>query len=261
MEFVFSLDFVFSFEIFFAANIMKQCPVCKTNYSDKTLKFCLADGNMLSEIGENEQPTLVSPNRNPVQVNIPPQTSTDIFVPVTNAVQTQKRSVVPYVLSALVALLLIAVAALAVLVVMNPFGKSDGVISNNSNTVKPTVTPSPLPDNQNNELRAKLANLEKQLQEQKNKKPLNTQPSPSPAQNNQGTATARVRSSSDGFLSLRTEPSVKTGTQLIKIPTGATVQLENCAKNFLTIDGRRGRWCMVSYNGETGWAFDAWLEY
>ena len=240
---------------------MKQCPVCKTTYSDKTLKFCLVDGNMLSETGENEQPTLVSPNRNPVQVNIPPQTSPDAFVPVTNAVQTQKRSVVPYILGALVALLLIAVAGLAVLVVMNPFGKSDAVISSNSNSLKPAVTPSSLPDNQNNELQEKLANLEKQLQEQKNKKPSNTQPFPSPTQNNPGTATARVRSSSDGFLSLRTEPSVKTGTQLIKIPTGATVQLENCEKNFLTIDGRRGRWCMVSYNGETGWAFDAWLEY
>ena len=46
-----------------------------------------------------------------------------------------------------------------------------------------------------------------------------------------------------------------------RIPHGAVVNLENCEKQQTTVAGRRGRWCMVTYQGETGYAFDAWLQY
>ena len=46
---------------------MKQCPQCRTTYTDDTLKFCLADGTFLSEMGEEE--TAVRPA---VRVDIPP---------------------------------------------------------------------------------------------------------------------------------------------------------------------------------------------
>jgi hypothetical protein len=153
----------------------------------------------------------------------------------------------------------LGIAGISALIIINPFGKSEtAVVSNSSNNLKPTATPG----NQNDQLKEKLANLEKQIQDRTNqKKTSDTQPFPSPTQNNSAKPTARVAPSNDGFLSLRTEPSVKTGTQLVKIPSGATVNLENCEKNYMAIDNRRGRWCMVSYGGEIGWVFDAWLIY
>lgn len=247
---------------------MKQCPACKTTYTDESLKFCLSDGNLLSGGGETEQPTLVFQDRNPMQVNIPQNTAPNTFQLPTTPVQTNKKSSLPLILIALFALVLLAIIGVGAVFLFKPFGANETAIisnnsanSNNSNTKTNAST-----DTQSKELEDKLANLERQLQEQKNQKktttpqPFSTQP-PTVTAENSGNPTARVKPSGDGFLSLRTEPNVKTGTQLIKIPTGATVKLENCEKNFLTIDGRRGRWCMVSYNGETGWAFDAWLDY
>ena len=37
---------------------MKQCPSCLTTYTDETLRFCLADGSILSALDE-EQATLI----------------------------------------------------------------------------------------------------------------------------------------------------------------------------------------------------------
>src|SRR5258708_4093082 len=37
---------------------MKQCPVCKTTYTDQTLRFCLADGNPLIDLSR-EQETVI----------------------------------------------------------------------------------------------------------------------------------------------------------------------------------------------------------
>jgi hypothetical protein len=39
-------------------------------------------------------------------------------------------------------------------------------------------------------------------------------------------------------------------------PTGGKNSLQE-----KMIDGRRGRWCLISYAGEVGWAFDVWLIY
>ncbi len=247
---------------------MKQCPACKNTYTDETLRFCLADGNLLNVIGDEEQPTVSFQERQPMQVNIPPNTAPNVFVqPVTTA-DNDKRSALPLVIAALFALLVLTAVGIGAIFLFNPFGRREtAVVASNSNA--PASNTNSAADNQSKELQDKLANLERQLQEQKNQnKVVKNQPfsnsvnkTANPTPNNSGTPTAKVKPSGDGFLSLRTEPNVKTGTQLIKIPTGATVRLENCEKNFITVDGRRGRWCMVSYNGETGWAFDAWLAY
>ena len=245
---------------------MKQCPFCKKTYADETLKFCLDDGNLLSSTNDAEPPTVIFGERNPMQINIPQNTAPTSFQKPATFEQNEKKSSFPLIAAAFIGLLLLVAIGIGAVLLIKPFDNANetAVVSNssvNSNTKTNTAA-----NDQNKELQDKLANLERQLQEQKNQKrdvPAQTFPSPTAVStpNNSGTVYARVRPSSDGFLSLRTEPNVKTGTQLIKIPTGATVQLENCEKNFLTIDGRRGRWCMVSYNGETGWAFDAWLDY
>jgi hypothetical protein len=244
---------------------MKECPVCKTTYTDDSLRFCLADGASLLSVNNEQETVQIFPDQNPLRIEIQKDTSSLSFPPSASQNQPKKRSVIPFVIAGFVSLLLLGIVGIAALLILNPFNKAETVtISNNP---KPTETPVLATENKNNELKnneskEKLANLEKQIQDQKNQKTSpNTQPFPTSTQNKPAAPTARVAPSNDGFLSLRTEPSVKTGTQLVKIPSGATVNLENCEKNYTTIDNRRGRWCMVSYAGEIGWAFDAWLIY
>lgn len=245
---------------------MKQCPNCRTTYTDESLSFCLSDGGALFTISEAEQPTQIAYGRNAVQIDIPPNTAPPASAMPTAQISApphqQGRSVFPYVVIAFLALLLIGAIGVGALLYLNPFGKTDVVAVSNANA-KPNAATNAAANDQNNELQEKLANLEKQLQEQKNqKKPVTAPPvTNKPATSDPGRPTATVKQTNDGFLSLRTEPSVKTGTQLVKIPSGATVNLENCEKSSVTIDGRRGRWCMVTYNNETGWVFDAFLNY
>ena len=239
---------------------MKQCPVCKTTYTDDSLRFCLADGASLFAIS-NEQETVQMPAaRNPLRIDIQKDTAPTNFSPANPPDSQKQRSIIPLLIAGLIALLFLAAAVIAIIITFFPFGKTEtSAVSNNP---KPTPTAISNKNNQNDELNVKLTNLEKQIQEQKNqKKDSNASPFPSPTQNDLNVPKARVAPTNDGFLSLRTEPSVKTGTQLVKIPSGATVNVENCEKNYVIINGRRGRWCMVYYAGKIGWAFDAWLIY
>lgn len=49
---------------------MKQCPACKTTYTDDSLSFCLADG-MALDSATDEQPTVVKRvGNNPLRVDI-----------------------------------------------------------------------------------------------------------------------------------------------------------------------------------------------
>ncbi|HEX8286419.1 MAG TPA: hypothetical protein VF556_00370 [Pyrinomonadaceae bacterium] len=239
---------------------MKQCPVCKTTYTDESLRFCLADGASLVPASNDQETVRISADRNPLRIDIQKDAIPANLQPVTSQNSARPKFIVPLIIIGLLGILFLGAVGVAAIIFLNPFGKTEtAVVTENQ---KPSASPVSTADNQNNELREKLTNIEKQIQEQKNqKKNPGSNPFPSPSQKNSGTVTARVASTNDGFLSLRTEPSVKTGTQLVKIPSGATVTLENCEKNYMTVDGRRGRWCMVSYSGEIGWAFDAWLIY
>jgi hypothetical protein len=246
---------------------MKQCPVCKSTYTDDTLSFCLTDGAALtaapstsSEVTQqmnfgSNQTREINP---PIHVPFQSETPTQFSIP-RNTTQTERKGSKPLAILAVVVLL--AVIGIAVITAAYfAFSKTD-----NQATVTPTATP--VQNNNANEtqaLKEELDRLKKQVDDQKNAKSnsaLTTTPTTKPTPLQQGIVTARVNSPGDGFLSLRTEPSVKTGTQLVKIPTGSTIQIEDCQQNYITIDSRRGRWCMVSYNGKTGWVFDAWLVY
>lgn len=133
------------------------------------------------------------------------------------------------------------------------------IASNNLQSPSPSKT-----QDNTQELKERLANVEKQLSEQKNTKPgPGTTPFSTPTQSNPSlvVVTATVVPTGDGFLALRSAPSAENGAQILKIPTGAIVVLEDCQRNYVTIGGRRGHWCMISYGGETGWAFDAFLKY
>ncbi len=59
---------------------MKQCPSCRTNYTDDSLQFCLQDGTALVEIAAPSQqtntyddaPTVISPRQvEPIRIDVP----------------------------------------------------------------------------------------------------------------------------------------------------------------------------------------------
>ena len=238
---------------------MKQCPQCRTTYTDDTLKFCLADGTLLSDLGEEE--THVRPG---VRVEIePPRTVAGTNVP------AGKTSGFP-ILKVLIALLvlgflgLLAAGGAGVLFYMKS-GENSAMVAQSTATPtpRPTAEPSATPDADTDQerLEKEIAKALKKLEEELGTNENRPAPTPSKDDNADGRPTARVNSPGDGFLALRDEPDVETGERLAKIPHGAVISLENCEKQRTTVSGRTGRWCMVTYQGETGWVFDAWLLY
>lgn len=236
---------------------MKQCPVCKTTYTDESLKFCLADGANLISLSEPAETVQMSFGNNPMRINVAPDSSPTIFTPpISN--QPIKKGVSPIVVGVLGFLLLLVVVGFAGFVgyiMLQPSDKKE-TAANVSPT--PRVSQTSTPDDQTAELKEKLANLERQVQDQKNPKnstPVETYSTPKPS-----ATTARVNSPGDGFLALRSEPNSETGFRITKIPHGATVTVLNCPRPS-NVGKMRGRWCQVIYNGQSGWAFDAFMIF
>lgn len=225
---------------------MKQCPTCKTTYTDDSLRYCLADGGTLVEAGEHE--TVL---RQGVRVDIEPERSAPVRTTETNARSPFLKILIAVLLVGFLGL--IVVGAAGVLFYIN-----SGASSNTAaKSPTPTATPSPTPDDEKEKLQNELANLQKKLDDQKkaeaNKTPPNFESDDLP--------TARVDSPKDGFLALRAEPDSEEGERLAKIPHGTVLTLESCETERVVIDGRSGRWCLVTYAAKTGWVFDAWLSY
>ena len=243
---------------------MKQCPVCKTAYPDETLKFCLADGAPLSAVRDEEATIQMSADRNPLRIDFQNETAQTHFAPTVAPVQPTKKGCSPLLVGGLIVLMFLVFGGIAAAVYFFVSSGTKNTIDSMANT-NSNVAP-PIKNNTNSDdINAKIANLEKQLQARKNQKPAaNIQPSPSRTvqfpTTNYETATATVAPTGDGFLSLRTEPNTKTGVQLVKIPTGASVTLTGkCQNPGKTADGKSGSWCLVSYNNQSGWVFDAYL--
>ena len=230
---------------------MKQCPKCRTTYTDESLKFCLADGTLLERTDEME--TAV---RQGVRVDIePPRT---VAVPEVSQPEKSGSPLLKIVIAVLVlgAIGLLVAGGAAVVYFVGT--SNAGSTAKASPTPRPTATASPTVDPEKERLQKELANLQKKLEDEKK---VNANRPPAFPDTNDGRPTARVNSPNDGFLALRDEPDAESGTRLAKIPHGAVVYLENCEKEQTTIAGRTGRWCMVTYDDETGWVFDAWLIY
>jgi hypothetical protein len=142
------------------------------------------------------------------------------------------------------------------------FGTRHDNETENKNTVAVgTPTPSLTPDAEKQRLQDELANIQRRLDEQQKNANRTSPPPPPPSPTSSGTVTARVNSPNDGFLALRTQPDADYGDRIAKIPNGDLVTIENCNRNRVTIGGRAGRWCLVSWNGQEGYVFDAWLIY
>ena len=234
---------------------MKQCSACKTTYTDDSLSFCLHDGAALISVPDDAKTVQMSFENNPASVNIPPDSVPTVFPPVVSANQPKRSGAGLLIAAAVIGLLFLVFAGIAALFLLNPFDRKETAVSANAS---PTVSTASTPNDETTVLKEKLANLEKQVRQQKNQPPIVIEKTP--AAENHTERTARVNSPNDGFLALRTAPNSETGNRIAKIPHGATVTVLGCPKPSNT--GKiPGRWCQVIYGGQTGWAFDAFLVY
>lgn len=236
---------------------MKQCPSCRTTYTDETLSFCLADGTPLTEMAE--EVTFVRSGRSdPMRVEIPQSVPTPSYIQ-PNAVPQSRSNTMKIVLvvGLLGTMIAIAIGGAAALIYFNKDSRTAEPNANNKGTPIPSATSTP--DN-TNELRDQIANLERRLNEQKNaNKTTATPPLVMPSPSTMRT-TATVNSPGDGFLALRSLPNSEIGARVLKIPHGATISIGGCGPVVRPVS-RSGRWCQASYNGYTGWVFDAYLIY
>lgn len=232
---------------------MKQCPACKNTYTDDSLLFCLADGATLTELGD-EQPTLVRAERDQVRVDIPGE---PIRREPTAKTEARTNRLVLKVVIGVLLLGLLALVGLGVAGAIFYMNTGSPIVAVKSPTPYPSSSPAPTIDSEKDNLEKELADLQKKLEEQLAPAPSKTPP----GFESDELPTARVDSPNDGFLALRSAPDAEKGERLARIPHGTVVVLENCEKEKVTIGARTGRWCMVSYAGQTGWVFDAWLTY
>ena len=236
---------------------MKQCPTCRTTYTDETLRFCLADGGVLFDL-ETESETAA---RHGVRIDVQPPSYPTI--PVAGEQRAAKSSPVLKIVAAVLVLGflgLLGLAAAGAIFYLNSGGTAVAVASP-THTPLPSPTRSPLPSptpDEDQQLEEQMAKLKKQLEDALNPSP---SPTKTPGTWRDDQPTARVNSPADGFLALRSEPDAETGERLAQIPHGSVVTLENCEKQKVKIGNRSGRWCMVTYEGQTGWVSDAWLQY
>lgn len=286
---------------------MKQCPECRTVYTDAALRFCVNDGATLTEAAggadvseetailprASEETVLLSPRgKNPLRIDIVPS---DLSAPTViaaaqnsqpphtppNALPVGKnsKSVIFGVLGTALLLLLGGGALVAFVLFRSSDGgktvedkkvaavspsPSSSVSTGSSSLSTSADTPTPTVDAA--QLRAELANLQKQIQDQKNQKQT-AAPAVGSTPKQQTSSTtqsapreARANSPRDGFLALRDEPNSESGYRVAQIPHGAIITVLGCprASNVGKIPGR---WCQVVYNGQSGWAFDAFISF
>ena len=249
---------------------MKQCPNCKTTYTDDSLQFCLSDGTNLIFVpteANTAQMNFGGGGGEPLRVNIPADSAPTVFAPspvVYNQPisqnQPKKKGFGLIVAGLFGVLLLLVVGLVAAYILLRP-RENQAVVTaaSPSPTAAPKVSPTAAPNDEAAKLREEMANLKKQLETQKNQKqssPL----SPVPPPTTDGGRTAYANSPTDGFLALRSEPNSETGYRVAKIPHGAALTVSGCPKAS-NVGKMAGRWCQVDYNGQSGWAFSRFMKF
>ncbi len=217
---------------------MKQCPACNAVYHDPMLLFCTADGSPL--IGGPVSAATVQ-LRN-------------------DAAQSTTAKTILKIVIALVAVGILAIAAAGVAGVIYFYRTSPSYSGVPSATPgpEPTATPVTAAD-PTGDLQEQLAKLEKLLTEQLSGNGSGDEPLTLPFDMN-NPRTARVNSPGDGFLTLRTMPNHQIGKRVGQIPHGEVITVGMCV-NSERIGQRTGSWCRTNYKGQSGWVFDAWLDY
>jgi len=250
---------------------MKQCPTCGTTYTDESLRFCLADGAPLSVVG-SEQPTVVRQTSGGIsnektvamhgeqlRIDIPqdaPQQQSS--APPVAAHSGGSGGLLKVLLAVLgLGLFILLVALIGTVAYYNM--RSDQATNKGPDLKTPTASPAATKDDKD-ELRDQIANLQKQLADQKNTNRPSVNPVATPnLSSTTMSTTARANSPGDGFLALRTLPSATIGDRILKIPHGATVSVGACGPVERSV--HPGRWCQARYNGYTGYVYDYYLIY
>lgn len=235
---------------------MKQCPECKTTYTDASLSFCLSDGSRLVEVSGEEETVVRNAARDPLRVDLAHKFEPTIIAKQETASGSNSSATWIKVVVAAVILGLVAIGALGLAGAIVYYNTGGGTPMPTPVPTTPRPTASATPDLEKERLQDEIANIKKQLDEKKNSSDIDE------TDDERGSSiTATVDSPKDGFLALRSRPDAEHGERLAKVPHGAEVEILNCEKTAVTIGGRNGRWCQVEYNGINGWVFDAWLEY
>lgn len=254
---------------------MKQCPSCKTTYTDDSLQYCLSDGAHLQALASDEKTVQMSFANEPMRVNIPPDSVPTVFAPPQSVVQNQSsKKGLGLLLGGGFALLLLLIAAGvgAFIFLRQPDNKntlaavsptpdaSPTAATNVSPNAATNVSPNAAPNDETAKLKEEMANLKKQIESQKTPKQNLTVAPPTLQTAPTNGRTARANSSGDGFLALRSEPNSESGYRIAKIPHGAELTVIACPK-LSNVGKMAGRWCQVIYNGQSGWAFDGFMKF
>jgi len=195
----------------------------------------------------------------PMRVNIPPSSAPTVFPAPTAQTPHIKKGVSPIIVGILGVLLLLTVGLFGAYILLRATtDKSTSALVSPTPTALPAVSKTAPPTNETAALKEKLASLEKQMQDRKTQKPNSPAVTSSPP--NSAVNTARANSPRDGFLALRSEPDSETGERIAKIPHGAIVTVIGCPKPS-NIGKMAGRWCQITYNGQSGWAFDKFMIF
>ena len=235
---------------------MKQCPHCRSTYTDEGLRFCLTDGSELVPIAD-EQETVVGGRGKALHVEVPQPGP--FSTAAAGSPQSSGRVLGKVLAAAGVFGMLLLIGAIAFVLIVYLASRAKIGTDNGNKAPAASPTTSPTTDPEKQRLQDELANVQKRLDdEQRNANRTGNQPR---TQTSPGTVTARVNSPNDGFLALRDQPDADRGDRIAKIPHGDVVTIENCNRNKVTIGSRTGRWCLVAWNGYEGYVFDAWLIY
>lgn len=228
---------------------MLRCPRCGNTYTDETLRFCLADGTPLVI----SEPDARSVGREGETVRIP-----------TGARRTEayrQQPVMPMFFKAVLALVAVAAVVGSIVVVAGLIYYNKSSVRSDTASQTPAVaasaTPTPAPELDTDQVIKSIAEIQKMLTEGNDASDWNESSSKPPVP---GDTFGTVNSPKDGFLALRVLPVTTPGEPLAKIPNGSTIKISNCLQERTRIGTRSGRWCMTSYEGKTGWVFDAWLD-
>lgn len=84
--------------------------------------------------------------------------------------------------------------------------------------------------------------------------PAATPGTPPARRSGQSVERATVHTPGDGFLALRSDPSIRRGRRLDKIPHGTVLTLDECRTW-----PEDCRWCRTRFRGQTGWVFERYV--
>lgn len=203
---------------------MKRCQKCGREFA-ANYDYCLDDGTPLISLGgyypSDEQPTQVVNRQTPVYPA--PQ---------------QPKWIFPVI--GILCGLVVALGILAFWKISGPdtAQKNNGTQETNRPAAsdRPPETPTPTPST-----------------------PVPPPPTPRPPPRRLDNSTVRVDSPRDGYLALKEGPCTSPCRTLLKIPHGTTLYLSGCKDAVEVADRRNGRWCSTSFDGYSGWIFDAFV--